>query len=71
MPGTLRFVLFGLIALFGLGLCAAPANADAVPTAASGPAAFAFAASPTADAGSTASVGPASTDGQVCGACWA
>ncbi|MDH6118908.1 hypothetical protein [Kitasatospora sp. GAS204B] len=27
MPGTLRFVLFGLIALFGIGLSAAPAVA--------------------------------------------
>jgi hypothetical protein len=61
MPGTLRFVLFGLIALFCLGLSAAPASADAVPTAASAPAA---AASP------TASVDPATIDGQVCGACW-
>jgi len=71
MPGTLRFVLFGLIALFSLGLSAAPVSADAVPTAASGPAAVASAASPTTDAGSTASVGPANTDDQVCGACWA
>ncbi|MFI9324847.1 hypothetical protein ACIGXI_34415 [Kitasatospora aureofaciens] len=29
MPGTLRFVLFGLIALFGIGLSAAPADAVA------------------------------------------
>jgi hypothetical protein len=27
MPGTLRFVLFGLIALFGIGLSTAPGGA--------------------------------------------
>ncbi|GAB2745682.1 hypothetical protein [Kitasatospora kifunensis] len=33
MPGMLRFVLFGLIALFGIGLSAAPADAATAPPA--------------------------------------
>ncbi|MFI9163559.1 hypothetical protein [Kitasatospora aureofaciens] len=41
MPGTLRFALFGLIALFGIGLSAAPADAAPVTAA---PAAVAGAA---------------------------
>ncbi|MEV7598215.1 hypothetical protein AB0O91_12640 [Kitasatospora sp. NPDC089797] len=32
MPGTLRFVLFGLIALFGIGLSAGTADAATAPT---------------------------------------
>ncbi|GAB2745591.1 hypothetical protein [Kitasatospora kifunensis] len=56
MPGTLRFVLFGLIALFGIGLSAAPA--DAAPAA---PAPVAPA--PAAPAADTA-------PDLVCGGCW-
>ncbi|MGF1426180.1 hypothetical protein [Kitasatospora sp. LaBMicrA B282] len=58
MPATLRFVLFGLIALFGTGLSAAPADAAAVPVAAAP--AVAAPASVATDAG----------PGLVCGACW-
>ncbi|MER6300632.1 hypothetical protein ABT247_13820 [Kitasatospora sp. NPDC001539] len=37
MPGKLRFALFGLIALFGTGLSAAPADAaTAAPAAVAG-----------------------------------
>ncbi|MDH6107837.1 hypothetical protein P3T36_006449 [Kitasatospora sp. MAP12-15] len=54
MPGTLRFVLFGLIALFGIGLSAAPADAATAPAA------------PVTTVATAADEAP----GLVCGGCW-
>ncbi|MFD7908511.1 hypothetical protein ACFV4G_40510 [Kitasatospora sp. NPDC059747] len=61
MPGTRRFASLVLIALVGIGLCAASAT-----TAAS---ASATAAAPAAAAAPVAA-DTAGSPGEVCGACW-
>ncbi|MFF3074928.1 hypothetical protein [Kitasatospora sp. NPDC057936] len=67
MPGTRRFASLVLIALVGIGLCAASATATAAAPATA--AAAATAAAP-ATAATPVAADTAGSPGEVCGACW-
>lgn len=69
MPGTRRFASLVLIALVGIGLCAASATAAAT-TAASASASATTAASAPATAAAPVAADTAGSPGEVCGACW-